>query len=71
MEQIIELVDVIEILKKDIIDYDALFPKLDGFNDVKKKYQNIDWNFLYLVKEKSREEIDKWIDICLKTVHVL
>ena len=71
MIQIVELVHVILELKKDNINYAFIDSKLNCFNDVKKKYPCIDWDFLEDVREKTKEEINNWIDFCTKTVHVL
>lgn len=71
MKQVYSLVKVIEALKKESIDYVYIESMLGCFDDIKKKYPMIDWQFLECVKEKSKEEIKNWINICIKTVHIL
>ena len=71
MIQIVELVHVILELKKDNIIYAFIDSKLNCFIDVIKKYPCVDWSFLEFVWEKTKEEINNWIDFCTKTVHVL
>lgn len=71
MKEILELVRIIEFLKEGRNDYSYVYAKLNNFPSIKEKYPNLDWSFLDYLEDKSKEEIKKWIDVCVKTVHIL
>ena len=71
MNEIIELVYIIEELKKDEIDFNLIDNKIKEIKGIIIKYPKLDWDFLNDIRKKDKNDIENWINICIKTVHVL
>ncbi len=70
MEERIILAKILVMLRGKKYDYEEIEKLAGQICYFRHKYNNIDWSFLDNIGKKSEEEVEKWLDFCIKNVYI-